>query len=121
MQLLPNGNAGNRETAPEICLDKDSDHEAAFFFGKMARTCSDAAFPAERDGSFAGANGSFFNGAASGFAQSERDVLGFDVEPADVVKPAIVGFTDERIEAAQVMVDRLCQGTICNSCSSFHS
>src|SRR5213075_102263 len=50
MQLLPNGNAGNRETAPEICLDKDSDHEAAFFFGKMARTCSDAAFPSRSAG-----------------------------------------------------------------------
>ena len=40
------------------------------------------------------------------------------MEPADVVKPAIVGFTDDRIDAAHVMVIRLSQGPTGHGCRS---
>src|SRR5437764_6446075 len=76
----------------------------------MARTCADAAFPAKGNRSLARAHGTFLDRAAASFVQSALDVLGSDVESADVVEPAIVGFTDDGINAEDVFVSGLRQG-----------
>ena len=56
------------------------------------------------------ARGSFLDRAVAGLAQGVLDVLGFDVEPADVVEPPVVGLTDHGIDAPDVLVAWLRQG-----------
>src|SRR5215467_10827670 len=75
----------------------------------MARARADASFPAESDGSFSRADGTFFQGAGPSFAQGALYVFRGYVESANIIEPAVVGFTDERINAKNVLVFRLGQ------------
>src|SRR5690242_968770 len=110
MELLPNRNTGDCEAAAKICLDQHSNCEAAFFFGEMTRACADSAFPSESDGALAGAYGPFFHGTTAGLAKRALHIFGANVESANVIEPAVVGFADDGIDATHFLVARLSQG-----------
>ena len=116
LQRFPNGDAGDSKTAAEIGLHQNADGEADFFlylgvckysqtpFGKVARAGANSSFPAEGDGASAGADRALFDRTIRGFAQRAGNILGFYVKTANIIEPAVVGFSDESVGARDIFV-----------------
>ncbi len=98
---------GNREIAAEVRLRENADRVAR---RDLPRRRADAAFPTERNRPGAGAHGALGDGPALRIANRIQDVLGLDVQAANVVQPAIVGLPDDSVYRLHTLVARLSEG-----------
>ena len=107
LQLFPHRRATHRQIAAIVALDENTQRVAALARVEPARRGADAPFPRERPCTRTGANAALLDRSIAGGLNRRLDVLGANVQPANVIEAAIVGFADQRIHRSHLRVARL--------------
>jgi hypothetical protein len=112
LQRLVDRHPGDRQVAAEVGLREDADGVSGPI--QFARRRADAALPPVADGAGAGADGALGHRTASRSANRLEHVLARDVEAANVVQPAVVGFADQRVHRSDLLVAGLRDRVACD-------
>ena len=111
-QALPDRDTVDLEDATVIGLHQDADRIAAQIGRQHARGSTDTAFPTEADRARTGADTAFFHRTALGAEDGFHHIVGLDMAAADVVEPAVVGFTDNGVDTAHIFIARLIERVV---------